>query len=66
MSRGWADVATKRDLDGLRLEFRADIESLRAEMERGFRRVVMWMASFVVGGLVAGMGLAAAIAKFLQ
>lgn len=37
---GWADVATKRDLDKLRSEFRADlaheIGGLRTEMHEGF------------------------------
>lgn len=51
---GWADVATKRDLEILRHE-------LRAEMERGFRRIIMWNTTVVI----AGMGLAATIGSLL-
>ena len=59
---GWADVATKRDLEHLQSELRLEFE---ATMERGFRRVIMWMAGLVVGGLIAGMGVAATIARSL-
>jgi hypothetical protein len=32
----WTALATKDDLDGVRLEMRAEIADLRAEMHRGF------------------------------
>lgn len=49
---GWADVATKRDLDVLRSD-------LRAEVERGLRRVIQWN----VGTVVAMAGLVLAIVR---
>jgi hypothetical protein len=33
---GWADVATRRDLDMLRIELRAEIAQMAAQMTRGF------------------------------
>jgi len=36
---GWADVATKRDLDGLRTATRGDIDALRGEMRSEFALV---------------------------
>ena len=33
---GWADVATRRDLDVVRQEVRSDIDVLRHEMREGF------------------------------
>ena len=59
---GWADVVTKRDLEQ---EVRALRHELGERMERGFRRVIMWMAGLVVGGLIAGMGVAATIGRNL-
>jgi len=46
---GWADVATKSDLDVLRSD-------LRAEVERGLRRVIQWNVGTVVA--MAGVVLA--------
>ena len=46
---GWADVATKRDLDHLadqlRLEWKADIGELAAEMRSGFAQVAAEFAA---------------------
>jgi len=42
---GWADVATKQDLEVLRLATKADLE-------QGFRRQTMWVAS-VLGAQTA-------------
>jgi hypothetical protein len=36
---GWADVATKQDLESLRFATKQDIEHLRAEMKGGFAQV---------------------------
>jgi hypothetical protein len=59
---GWADVATKQDLEMLRNTNRVEHEALRHELlaaiERAQRRVIMWTTSMVLttGGLafVAG------------
>ena len=60
---GWADVATKQDLEGLRVATKKDLEALskdieasrlaiKADMERGFRRQTTWVAS-VLGAQTA-------------
>lgn len=49
---GWADVATRRDLDVLRSD-------LRAEVERGLRRVIQWN----VGTVVAMAGVVLAVVR---
>ena len=43
---GWADVATKQDLELLELK-------LEAKLERGFRQVLVTVASLTVSGFVA-------------
>jgi hypothetical protein len=47
---GWADVATKHDLDVLehRLEARLD-----ARFERGFRQILVTVSSILIGGFLA-------------
>lgn len=45
---GWADVATKQDLNILRTEMQALRHELHADMERLGRRVVMWTSSLMV------------------
>jgi hypothetical protein len=63
---GWADVATKRDLDGLRreLELRIDSNSnmLRAEFHRELRNYLFAILAANTGlaGLAAGLAFAAA------
>jgi hypothetical protein len=63
---GWADVATKRDLDVLATELRSEMAVLRAEMavlrsdiqgeiKAQTTRVLLWL----VPTLIAGMGIAA-------
>ena len=62
---GWADVATKQDLahvvQTLTLEMQSLRHELRGDMERMFRRVIMWTSSMVV----AGMGLAVAVGRLI-
>jgi hypothetical protein len=62
---GWADVATKEDLHQLERRLDAKMDGLRAElraeMERGFRRMIQWNVGVVLGGLAA----VAAIARIL-
>ena len=43
---GWADVATKQDLELLELK-------LEAKLERGFRQVLVTVASLTVSGFAA-------------
>jgi hypothetical protein len=61
---GWADVATKRDLDhhdlanrhefdAVRIEIAAAADRIRAEMELGFRRIIMWTSGTVLVGMSA-------------
>ena len=62
---GWADVVTKEDLRQLELRMDAKIDGLgaelRADMERGFRRVIQWN----MGVVLTAMGLAFAAARLL-
>lgn len=62
---GWADVATRHDLDhvGESLEHRMDVLAvgIRSEMDRQFRRLTMWMTTVMVGGLTAIVGAMATI-----
>jgi hypothetical protein len=50
---GWADVATKRDLDALDLH-------LMAQVHREINRMIMWF----VPTMLSGVGLAFAAARF--
>jgi len=66
---GWADVATKRDLDVLRSEMavlrsemavlradlRAEIGEVRGEVKAQTTRILLWL----VPSVIAGMGVAA-------
>ena len=59
---GWADVATKRDLDVLRSEMavlrsdlRAEIGDVRGEVKAQTTRILLWLVPTVI----AGMGVAA-------
>jgi hypothetical protein len=47
---GWADVATKRDLDVLEQRLEARLE---ARLERGFRQVLVTMSSLLIAGFLA-------------
>jgi hypothetical protein len=49
---GWGDLATKRDIEALRLE-------LHADMDRLARRMVTWTSSMIL----AGLGLAFAVGR---
>jgi hypothetical protein len=59
---GWADVATKRDLDVLRSEMevlrsdlRVEISDLRGDIKSQTARIVMWLVPTMIAGLaVAG------------
>jgi hypothetical protein len=55
---GWADVATKRDLDNVQALMRADIAVLRSDMQAMEHKLTLSL----VGSLVGLSGLAWAIA----
>ncbi len=57
---GLADLATRKDLEGLKYELKAEIAGLRTEMESLARRLIMWTSSMVL----ATGGLAFAAARF--
>ena len=54
---GWADVATKRDLDQIareiRLEVRADIKGLEARIATSQRTLALTLSSLMLTGWVA-------------
>jgi hypothetical protein len=52
---GWADVATKRDLDVLRSEMAMLRSDLHGELKSQTTRILMWL----VPTMIAGMGVAA-------
>ena len=47
---GWADVATKRDLDVLEQRLEARLE---ARFERGFRQILVTVSSLLIAGFLA-------------
>jgi hypothetical protein len=52
---GWADVATKRDLDVIRVEMEALRSDLRGELKAQTSRMLLWLLPTII----AGMGIAA-------
>lgn len=57
---GWADVATKADLNQLRLSMDALENRLIAQVHREITRVIMWF----VPTMLSGIGLVFAAARF--
>jgi hypothetical protein len=57
---GWADVATKADLNQLRLSMDALGNRLIAQVHREITRVIMWF----VPTMLSGIGLVFAAARF--
>jgi hypothetical protein len=53
-----AALATKADLEQLRLVTKADLAELKAD-------IIKWMAGLVIGSMVAMTGIFAAIVKLL-
>ena len=47
---GWADVATKRDLEAMASQLESRLE---ARFERGFRQVIVTTATLTVTGFAA-------------
>jgi len=59
---GWADVATKRDLDQLRAELRNDMKDLELRLERAMRSQLNTMLGFMSVLFVTLAGLVFALA----
>ena len=65
---GWGDIATRRDLEILRAEIRAELAELRAEMADRFRHQTNMLVGAIagLGGLVVAVGsLAVVAARYL-
>ena len=64
-----ATLATKADLEQLRLVTKADLEQLRlankADLAELKADIIKWMAGLVIGSMVAMTGIFAAIVKLL-
>ncbi len=56
---GWADVATKRDVDGLETEIRSEISALRSELRGELKAQTTRMLLWPVPTLIAAIGVAA-------
>jgi hypothetical protein len=56
---GWADVATKRDVDMLASELRSEMAALRSELRGEFKAQTTRMLLWLVPTIIAGMGIAA-------
>jgi hypothetical protein len=55
---GWAEVATKRDLDALAAELRSEMEALRFDLRGELKAPTTRMLLWLVPTIVAGMGVA--------
>ncbi len=70
---GWADVATKRDLERLELATRRDIEQLElrldarfeAKLEKALRKQAFWIISYTTGLAAAVATAAFAVARLM-
>lgn len=58
---GWADVATRRDLEVLEARLRGEMQTLRAEFEHGIRVVVLAN----VTAMIASVGLATGLTQLI-
>jgi hypothetical protein len=45
---GWADVATKRDLDVLELRLRDEIRGVELRFERALQSLTMWLVETMI------------------
>lgn len=61
---GWADVATKRDLDLLETRIDARFESLRTEFEGQLRTLEASLFKWMLPTMLTGLGFAAALGRF--
>jgi hypothetical protein len=57
---GWADVATRRDLDSFRTEIRTE---LRADIADLKSTLLMWLVPTIIGSITGSVGLAVALTR---
>ena len=62
---GWADVATKHDLDSLRIELRAEIGQLRGEFHRDLGVLTRTLMISMLTAVIAVAGLAFGAARLI-
>ncbi len=55
---GWADVATKRDLDALGVKFERDFERMRSELRGEINRLLLWLFPTLLTMLALSLGAA--------
>jgi hypothetical protein len=58
---GWGDLATRQDLDMLRIELRSEIAELRADLRTEFAAQTRTMVFSVAGIMLATVGTVAAL-----
>jgi hypothetical protein len=56
---GWNDVARRHDLELLRLELRAEMEALRADVHEQLSRQLVWLVGTILASVGAVLGLIA-------
>jgi hypothetical protein len=57
---GWADVATRRDLDSFRTEMRAELRADIADLKSS---LLMWLVPTILGSITGSVGLAVALTR---
>jgi hypothetical protein len=58
---GWNDVARRHDLELLRLELRAEMEALRADVHEQLSRQLVWLVGTILASVGAVLGLIACV-----
>ena len=64
-STPWADIATKHDLDSLRIELRAEIGQLRGEFHRDLGVLTRTLMISMLTAVIAVAGLAFGAARLI-
>jgi hypothetical protein len=60
---GWADIATRRDLDALGAELRGEIAGLRVEMHDALREQTTRLVTWMIPTWLSAVGIALAVAR---
>ena len=58
---GWAEVATKSDLDALSVATKSDLQVLEYKLQSGFHRDLIRQTWIFVGTVIAAMGAIAGV-----